>query len=1034
MASFKSFIRWFSVVMIFTVSVKAQVTPTPFAAFLGSGSPVKWSPWTSGAAFGALPATPPAIALYCQVSAGAPWTPCDPSGGSGGGSVTTVSVATANGFQGTVANPTTTPAITISTDGTHVLPTNTGSSSTYLNGAGAYTTPPGLTNVMTTEGDMISASSGGVPVRVPGPTVDGVNYFEGSPSVEPTWVPAGSVSVGFAFNISAGAANEIPYANPGEPIINWLAAPTATGTYYLCESPTGSSAPPLWCPAGSVTPAGANAVQGSNAGGTALAATNPTTSLNALPVFEYTNVPRQPLAAWFQANHNCAYQVCSVNIIGDSFSVIDVTNGGTGPTISTNRWTEQLRINGQAFNGSHGTGVVPLMMGYTAPGTLVLNNEAWSCTGTFDFTTGAALGPVQTGTGTLMQGIVHMGNGAICTFTDSRGILWDTFHLYYETSSGTGSIALLATDTSTSLGTANSSTASATGAVSGGFTASRFDATTGLPTGSHTVTLTSTGDTYVYAASGSNGTTGFEVNLMGMGAARADMFGNSPATQLAFADLIPGGAQLATVGFLTNDVVQGVTNVSQYASYLTGIINHETALGISVLQEIPPVDSAISGNANTPIFTAAAQGLCATLPISCTNIQDQWGTTYNAGSGLWVTGTFAGTHPNDKGSQAEYALIYGASLDPAPYNLPTGVISRNGFSIAQLGGQFQGFVENGTTCVFCDLYDSALVHQYDFGQGQGAAQLTFIANSLPSLGLINSVGLYLRGSVSSTYDNSDFYFTQAGLGMTSGSQLCWTNSSTNAGTANTALSVLCDTSLSRNSSGVIQMSNLNTPGMAQAESTVFGEAPNLANTTGSALNTGTSFTDNNNAAFAFFQVAPSSTSNNAWMGISKAAGVQGICSTGTGTITLGIIGGVTCPVTANMVYFGAAQLASINYSTGAASLASLNVSGLVSTPYLATDSTGKLIAAATPSSGISGLTITIGGSLIAVGCSNQTPVTITGVTTTMSCIMSGATTSPSNIQPQCFVSAANTVTPQLCTAIAVGTTPGSQSYNIRVIP
>lgn len=44
---------------------------------------------------------------------------------SGSGTVTTISVATANGFQGTVANPTTTPAISVNVDGTHYLPTTT---------------------------------------------------------------------------------------------------------------------------------------------------------------------------------------------------------------------------------------------------------------------------------------------------------------------------------------------------------------------------------------------------------------------------------------------------------------------------------------------------------------------------------------------------------------------------------------------------------------------------------------------------------------------------------------------------------------------------------------------------------------------------------------------------------------------------------------------------------------------------------------------------------------------------------------------
>lgn len=61
----------------------------------------------------------------------------------GTGSVNSVAVANANGFQGTVLNPNTNPTITISVDSTHVLPTNTGNGSTFLNSAGTYSTLSG---------------------------------------------------------------------------------------------------------------------------------------------------------------------------------------------------------------------------------------------------------------------------------------------------------------------------------------------------------------------------------------------------------------------------------------------------------------------------------------------------------------------------------------------------------------------------------------------------------------------------------------------------------------------------------------------------------------------------------------------------------------------------------------------------------------------------------------------------------------------------------------------------------------------------
>jgi hypothetical protein len=60
-----------------------------------------------------------------------------------GGTVTNVAGVNANGFTVGVSAPGTTPAITIGVDPTHVLPTNTGLATNYLNAAGLYTTPPG---------------------------------------------------------------------------------------------------------------------------------------------------------------------------------------------------------------------------------------------------------------------------------------------------------------------------------------------------------------------------------------------------------------------------------------------------------------------------------------------------------------------------------------------------------------------------------------------------------------------------------------------------------------------------------------------------------------------------------------------------------------------------------------------------------------------------------------------------------------------------------------------------------------------------
>ncbi|HTF62312.1 MAG TPA: hypothetical protein VK638_06320 [Edaphobacter sp.] len=89
----------------------AQTNPPKYSAFVNNGS--GWEPWSAAGAGGAI-SQPPAIALYCKASAGAPWTPCTGSGGGGGGG--TVTDFTAGNlsplFTTNVATSTTTPALT----------------------------------------------------------------------------------------------------------------------------------------------------------------------------------------------------------------------------------------------------------------------------------------------------------------------------------------------------------------------------------------------------------------------------------------------------------------------------------------------------------------------------------------------------------------------------------------------------------------------------------------------------------------------------------------------------------------------------------------------------------------------------------------------------------------------------------------------------------------------------------------------------------------------------------------------------------
>lgn len=90
------------------------------------------------------------------------------AGPAGSGTVTTVSVATANGFAGTVANPTTTPAITLTTSVTGILSGNgTSVSAASTTGSGAVvlaTSPVLVTPALGTPTALVLTSATGLPL------------------------------------------------------------------------------------------------------------------------------------------------------------------------------------------------------------------------------------------------------------------------------------------------------------------------------------------------------------------------------------------------------------------------------------------------------------------------------------------------------------------------------------------------------------------------------------------------------------------------------------------------------------------------------------------------------------------------------------------------------------------------------------------------------------------------------------------------------------------------------------------------------
>ena len=73
----------------------------------------------------------------------------------------------------------------------------------------------------------------------------------------------------------------------------------------------------------------------------------------------------------------------------------------------------------------------------------------------------------------------------------------------------------------------------------------------------------------------------------------------------------------------------------------------------------------------------------------------------------------------------------------------------------------------------------------------------------------------------------------------------------------------------------------------------------------------------------------------------------------------------------------------------------------------------------------------IGGALLLLGACQSTDVTINGVTTAMTAVVSPQTDPGNAVQWQAFIKSANTVTVRICALASV--TPASTVYNIKVL-
>lgn len=445
--------------------------------------------------------------------------------------------------------------------------------------------------------------------------------------------------------------------------------------------------------------------------------------VNGLAAPDYVNIARPPLFNWLRSLDFANNAAVHVKLIGDSYEICDVAICATGPTNAMNRWPDQLRLNLQNFYGYGGTGIMPI--NFSIYGLHVNGENYPATTGTLDNNT-MTFGP--TGGTATTTALIHMPNGATITFSPGLNypvnppqFPYDTLIVYCMTTSVSGSIGVSIDGgaiTGTACGTPTSSPTAHAVSIAAGT----------LKT--HTAVFTSTGDSYIYAAEGTAGTTGVRVSNLGYGGSDSTFWGTNSAAQLAFSDLEPAGTALSIVMLQTNDIGHSIVPATTGAS-IQNIVTHEMALvpHPSVVLAIPPV-SGDTGAYPASAYTAQQVSVYNSNPIDMVNIQWRWGTAYDYTSGLW---SVDGVHPDDNGALDEGAQIFEKVMPSIPFKagaLP-GAICMGG-PIANYQCALFGFVYNGggaANYAIVGPYGSTGIKIYGNGN-------TAVSGSLSAVGVV----------------------------------------------------------------------------------------------------------------------------------------------------------------------------------------------------------------------------------------------------------------------------------------------------------